>query len=288
MTSRGEQYIPLDALDGLSYNVDEERQVLTITAPARLFENVTLSGTAARRLSFGGNVEYASRDFTRLGLLPGEPIPRLTTQLSATAGLGPYGSLSVSRTREDYYNSQSLEIASIRDSLNVGKIGYLTLSLTRTLDNTRDTTVALGFTHAFNARTIVSATATSDSTGTGTELDVQQSLPAGRGFGYRVVADAGENRAVDATLDLQGDAGTYELEAQEQAGTTLSQVSASGGLALLAVMCFPAAVSMTASPWWRSVTRAACASTMRTNSSAELIRRDTCWCPDYGLMRTTF
>ena len=194
---------------------------------------------SSRWLSFGGNVEYASRDFTRLGLLPGEPVPRLTTQLSATAGLGPYGSLSVSRTREDYYNAQSLEIVSVRDSLNVGKIGYLTLSLTRTLDNTRDTTVALGFTHALNARTIVSATATSDSTGTGTELDIQQSLPAGRGLGYRVVADAGENRAVDATLDLQGDAGTYEIEAQEQAGTTLSQISAAGGLALLAGHVFP-------------------------------------------------
>jgi outer membrane usher protein len=194
---------------------------------------------SARWLSFGGNVEYASRDFTRLGLLPGEPLPRLTTQLSATAGLGPYGSLSVSRTREDYYNAQSLEIASVRDSVNVGKIGYLTLSLTRTLDNTRDTTVALGFTHALNARTIVSATTTSDSTGTGTELDVQQSLPAGRGLGYRVIADAGENRGIDATLDLQGDAGTYEIAAQEQAGTTLSQVSASGGLTLLAGHVFP-------------------------------------------------
>ena len=194
---------------------------------------------SARWLSFGGNVEYASRDFTRLGLLPGEPMPRLTTQLSATAGLGPYGSLSVSRTREDYYNAQSLEIASVRDSVNVGRIGYLTLSLTRTLDNTRDTTVALGFTHALNARTIVSATATSDSTGTGTEFDVQQSLPAGRGLGYRVIADTGENRGVDATLDLQGDAGTYELAAQEQAGTTLSQVSASGGLTLLAGHVFP-------------------------------------------------
>ena len=194
---------------------------------------------SARWLSFGGTVEYASRALTRLGLLPGEPVPHLTTQLSANAALGPCGSLSVSRTREDYYNSQSIEIVSARDSVNVGKLSYLSVSVTRAVDNTRDTTIALSFTHALNARTDVSATTTSDSTGTDTEVHVQQNLPAGRGFGYRVIADAGETNAVDATLDLQGDTGTYELEAREQSGATLTQVSASGGFAMLAGHVFP-------------------------------------------------
>jgi outer membrane usher protein len=194
---------------------------------------------SARWLSFAANVEYASRAFARLGLLPGEAVPRLTTQLSAIAPLGPLGSVSVSRTREDYYNAQSIEIMSARDSVNVGKLGYLTLSVTRTVDNTRDTTIALGFTRALNARTSASATTTADSTGTGTELEVQQGLPAGRGFGYRVIADAGETRAIDTTLDLQGDAGTYEVEAREQSGTTLAQASASGGFAVLAGHVFP-------------------------------------------------
>jgi outer membrane usher protein len=63
---------------------------------------------------------------------------------------------------------------------------------------------------------------------------LQQSLPAGRGIGYRVIADTGETRAADATLDLQGDVGTYEIEARRQSGATLAQVSASGGFAILA------------------------------------------------------
>jgi outer membrane usher protein len=194
---------------------------------------------SAHWLSFGGNVEYASAEFTRLGLLPAETIPRLKSQLFASAGLRRLGSVTVSRTREDYRDGHVIEIMSARDSVNVGSLGYLTFSIARTLSTTRDTTYAIGLTHSVNARTIVSATTTSDSTGTGTELDMQQSLPAGRGMGYRVIADTGETRAVDATLDLQGDVGTYEIEARRQSGATAAQVSASGGFAILADHVFP-------------------------------------------------
>jgi outer membrane usher protein len=194
---------------------------------------------AAHWLSFGANVEYASPEFTRLGLLPREAIPRLKSQLFAIAGLRRLGSLSVSRTREDYRDGRAIEILSARDSINIGGLGYLTLSVARTLTNTRDTMIALSLTHSVNARTIANATTTSGTGGTGTEIGLQQSLPAGPGIGYRLIADMGETHAVDATLDLQGDVGTYEVEARRQSGTTFTQASASGGLAILADHVFP-------------------------------------------------
>jgi outer membrane usher protein len=194
---------------------------------------------STRWLSFGGNVEYATPQFTRLGVLPGEAIPRLKSQLFAIAGLHWLGSVSISRTRQDYRDGHAVEIVSARDSINVGGLGYLTLSVARTLTNTRDTMVALSLTHSVNSRTIASATSTSDAGGTGTELDLQQSLPAGRGVGYRLIADMGETRAADATLDLQGDVGTYEIEARRQSGATFTQASVSGGFAILADHVFP-------------------------------------------------
>jgi outer membrane usher protein len=194
---------------------------------------------AAHWLSFGANLEYASPEFTRLGLLPREAIPRLKSQLFAIAGLRRLGSVSISRTREDFRDGHAIEIVSARDSINIGGLGYLTVSVARTLTNTRDTMIALSLTHSVNARTIASATTTSDAGGTGTELDLQQSLPAGRGIGYRLIADLGETRAADATLDLQGDVGTYEVEARRQSGATFTQASASGGFAILADHIFP-------------------------------------------------
>jgi len=194
---------------------------------------------SAHWLSFGANIEYASAEFTHLGLLPREAVPRLRSQVFAIAGLRRLGSVSLSRTREDYRDGHAIELLSARDSINIGGLGYLTLSVARTMTNRGDTLIALSLTHSVNARTIASATTTSDAGGTGTELDLQRSLPAGRGMGYRLIADTGEMRAADATLDLQGDVGSYEIEARRQSGATFTQAAASGGFAILAGHVFP-------------------------------------------------
>jgi len=52
---------------------------------------------SAHRLSLGANIQYTTRDFVRLGMMPNGPAPRVTSQLFASVGLGHLGSLSVSR-----------------------------------------------------------------------------------------------------------------------------------------------------------------------------------------------
>ncbi|HEY6924654.1 MAG TPA: fimbria/pilus outer membrane usher protein [Steroidobacteraceae bacterium] len=195
---------------------------------------------SADRLSLGAAIQYASRDFVRLGMMPYGQTPRLTSQLFASLGLGHLGSLSVGRTREDFYAAHSLDILSVRDSINAGRLGYLTFSVIRTVAGSSDTTFSISLTHSINARASLSATTTADSTaGSTAELDLQQNLPAGRGMGYRVIADEGAMKAVDGTLDLQTDAGNYEVEARQQSGATLVQVAAAGGVALLDSHIFP-------------------------------------------------
>ena len=194
---------------------------------------------SARALSVGADFQYASREFVRVGMLPYQPSARLMSQLFASAALGRFGSVSVSRTRYDYYTGHTLDILSGRYSINVGWLGYLSFSVLRTVAGTRDTTVALSLTHSIDARTSLTSSTTSDTGGTTTELDLQRNLPAGRGLGYRVIADAGAFQAVDGTLDLQGDTGGYAIEAREQSGLKQAQVSAAGGIALLGGHVFP-------------------------------------------------
>lgn len=59
------------------------------------------------------------------------------------------------------------------------------------------------------------------------------------GLSDRLTADTGALRALDATLDLQGDSGTYELEGRSQSGSTQAQASATGGFAFMARHAFP-------------------------------------------------
>ena len=195
---------------------------------------------SAHRLTLGANVQYTTRNFVQLGMAPNQPAPRVTSQMFASVGLGHLGSLSVSRTREDYYGAHSLDILTARDSINAGWLGYLTFSVVRTVAGSGDTAFALSLTHSIDARTSLSSTTTADSTaGTTSEVDLQQNLPAGRGMGYRLIADEGALHAVDGTLDLQGDSGTYEIEARQQPGASFAQVGATGGIALLGGHVFP-------------------------------------------------
>jgi outer membrane usher protein len=188
---------------------------------------------SAQRLGFGATAELSSSAFTRLGVQPDEAAPRLKSQLYATAALGRFGSLGISRTQQDFYDGSKIEILSARDSVNVGNVGYLSLTLLRVRAATSDTVVALSFTRSLNPRTSASAAATSTAQGTDTQLQIQKNLPSGRGIGYRVGASAGIATAFDSTLSLRNDVGTYELEVDRHEGRSLTLASMSGGIAAL-------------------------------------------------------
>lgn len=189
---------------------------------------------SARQFGFGATAELSSDTFTRLGVLPDEPVPRLKSQLYATGAFGSFGSAGISRTQEDFRDGRKIEILSARDSINVGNLGYLSLTFLRVRTATSDTVVALSFTRSFSARTSASAAATSMAHGTDTELEIQKNLPTGRGMGYRVAASAGLASTLDSTLSLRNDVGTYEFEVERQAGRNLTLASVSGGVAALA------------------------------------------------------
>lgn len=188
----------------------------------------------APRVSFDVNVQYATASFTRLGLVPGKPVPRLTAQAYISLATSRFGSLSISQTEESFWNAPAIAITSARETLDLGRIGYLALAAVRTRGYSDDTTIELSFTHALNERTSASSTLTSDTHGSDAQVDLQQNLPQGRGMGYRLVADAGANQFADGTVILQNDVGTYLLEADRSANATLVQASATGSVAVLA------------------------------------------------------
>jgi outer membrane usher protein len=188
----------------------------------------------AQRLSFGANAQYATQNFQHLGLLPDQDTARLTSQAYATLGLGRLGSIGVSRTKETFYNRSALEVSTVRESVNVRSIGYVSVSATRTVGETRDTQYMLSITHPIDVRSSASSTGISDSHGRSLQLDTQRNLPAGEGYGYRVTADVGDVKAADAILAVQRDVGNYDVEVQRYVDTTTARVSASGSLVAMA------------------------------------------------------
>ena len=193
----------------------------------------------ASRLSLGVNFQLADAHFARLGILPGETVPRRQIQGDASIALGRLGSLGFIGTRQEFADSPAIELASLRHNVEVGRFGFLSLAVTRTRAAQSDTAFELNFTHTLGSRTSSSLSAVSQAGVQQVVAQVQRNLPAGDGFGYRVAAGAGGTADREATFNLQNSVGTYTLDAETYGGSTRTEASASGGVTLFAGEVFP-------------------------------------------------
>ena len=188
----------------------------------------------ARRFGFGANAQVASAVFAQLGLLSGESVPRLMSQVFANLAIGARtGTLSFLGARQDYRDRASVEIANVRYGVDLRGIGYLSLSALRTLRGKRDTLLGLNFTRSLGATRTTSFNVSSQGAGTSAQAQIQQSLPAGTGFGYRARATAGGIGGFYGDVAYQNDVGAYEIEAAHLQDSTVARASVSGGIAFL-------------------------------------------------------
>jgi outer membrane usher protein len=194
---------------------------------------------AARRFSFGASVQIADRRFTDVGSLSGQPTPIRMARAYASVALGRIGSLSYVEARQDYGGGDVVDLASIRDDFEIGRVGFLSLSVTRARAATSDTTVELTFTRSLGERTSATLDASSDHGRGQGVLEMQRNLPAGPGSGYRLIAGMDGSPDGEAEYTWQTAAGTYDVDAVRMLGETQESVSATGGVAFLGDQLFP-------------------------------------------------
>jgi outer membrane usher protein len=192
------------------------------------------------RFSIGFNGELASETFQRIGLLPNERVPRLKGQLFSNVALGRAGSFSVMSARQQYYGGDVRDIMSVRHGVNVHGLGYFGLSAVRIVGNReRDTSYSLTFSRPLGRLGSSSMGMKSNDEGLSGYAQVQRSMPAGTGFGYRLRARAGDVQGAQGAISYQGPVGTYSLEAETIEGAMQTRASVSGGLAVMGAGFFP-------------------------------------------------
>jgi len=187
----------------------------------------------ARRFGFGANAQLASEDFTQIGVVPGETMPQLMGQLFANVALGRHGTLSFLDARQTFRNRPSVEILSARYGLDLRDFGHVSLSVLRTLGGRRDTLLGLNFTRSLGPARNASASVNSQAAGRSGQVQLQRSLPAGTGIGYRMRANAGETNGFYGAMAYQNDLGRYEIEAEQLQSALVARASVSGGVARL-------------------------------------------------------
>jgi outer membrane usher protein len=184
-------------------------------------------------LSVGGSVRFAESSFVELGMLPSYLPPVRVVQGYFSMPMPKRGSLSVNYIQEDYRTAAPEHLLSAQASWSVGRSGFVSLSALKPLHGGGHATIGLNFTHTLGLRTSVSMGVTRQDGGNEAQAQLQQSLPAGTGTGYRVTAGVGASDPVEAVWQYQNDVGTYALQAVRIDGQTHTSVEAQGGIALL-------------------------------------------------------
>ena len=190
------------------------------------------------RFSIGVNAELASASFRRLGLLADEPVPRLKGQVFTNVALGRAGSVSLMAARQAFQGGEITDLMTLRHSIDLRGLGYLNLSALRVKGTDRDTIIGLSFSRSLGNRANASLNITSKSDGLSGYAQMQKSLPAGTGLGYRMRARTGEMQGAAGSVSYQNNIGTYTLEAEQTRAATDVRASITGGVALMSAGLF--------------------------------------------------
>lgn len=187
----------------------------------------------ARRFSFGAQTQVTSAEFVQLGLSGPNLPPRRTSSGRATYSIRGGGSLFASYTKQDNRAQPDIEFVSAGYSLGISSNLFLSLFGFQSLSGEPIRSVGVSLTCSLGPRTSASVDWSRHGDESTPSVQLQQSLPQGSGYGYRLRTAGGPHERTDVALLAQNDIGTYGLEAARADGTTGARVSASGGMSLL-------------------------------------------------------
>ena len=184
----------------------------------------------SRGFSLDGSATLASEGYRWVG--DDRPLPAL--DLRASAGLSErWGALGVSYLRRDYRDGRAdAEVAGGNASFRLGALGTLRLAARTSLSGPSDSAAELSLSTRLGPRTRAGAAAgVRDGAGFASLL-LQQSAPAGEGWGYRAAATAGSRESLAAALQLNTSFGQYDAELTYRDGRTGARVRAGGGFGM--------------------------------------------------------
>lgn len=187
----------------------------------------------ARPFSFGIQSQLASRAFTQLGYPRRRAPARHRTIARAAYSFGRAGSVFATHVRQANRSEPAVEF--ITAGYNRGLPGgfYLSVFAMQSLRGASARSIGVNLVRPLGARTSISGGVSRRAGETGSAFQLQRSLPAGRGVGYRVSASDHDMGRAEMALLMQSDKGTYSVEAARFGQVTGYRLSARGGIAAL-------------------------------------------------------
>jgi outer membrane usher protein len=187
----------------------------------------------ASGFSVSGMARFETAQYRQLGILPTQLAPVRELQVNVSMPLALRSALNLGYIQQDYRDERPSEhLLTVNTNHSFGDV-FLSLYGFKPLRGAGSTTIGLNLNIPFGPRSNFTATTTRDDTGTHEELEVQQNLPLGRGYGYRIVAAPDSSNPIGASGSYQNDVGTYTVSASKFEDGTAESAEAQGGVAFL-------------------------------------------------------
>lgn len=185
--------------------------------------------------SFGARSQWMSAGFVQLGQSEPAALPTRVSSANLSYVMGRRGTLGVAYISQISHKEDDVKLGSASYSVGIGQAATLSLAVLANLSGERNLRLYATLSIPLSASLSLGASAQVARGGSGNKRGdysavVQRNLPSGDGYGYRLQARSG---GAEAALSLQNRLGTYTLDVAQNAGSTATQLSASGGIAVL-------------------------------------------------------
>ncbi|MBC7700632.1 fimbria/pilus outer membrane usher protein [Aquabacterium sp.] len=191
----------------------------------------------AESFNYGARVQYSQRHFAQIGSSVGTT-PRLSAGAYAGASWGNNG-LSASITQQASWEGHSIRVLSVNNSVRLGGSDSLNFYALRSISDRSNVSVGIVMIHVFDARTSGSADFTKSGTQRQNSVQLQQSAPAGAGFGWRLQADRSQTERMSAAGTWRSALGDVSSDFNRSGGVDSYRAGLSGGMAFLGGGVFP-------------------------------------------------
>lgn len=186
------------------------------------------------RWGLGASARISSADFMQLGALDIAP-NRLRANAFGSVGFGRAGAATVGYVQQKARDGEDIEFATFQYSVSFFGALNLQFNAFEPLSGNLQRSAQLSLSLPLGARTSVQLSANHQQSGEGGgRLQLQRNLQAGSGIGYRVLAEDGPLKRIEAGLQLRGSAATLTADAARVNGSEQIRSSLSGGVAMMA------------------------------------------------------
>lgn len=183
--------------------------------------------------SVGAQAQWTSAEFREIGVTPESPLP--LRQLSASLGyqFERFGSAGITYVAQDFRTKPNIHVLSLGYSIGLGPWAFLSLSAAKTFGTGGNIALGATVTVPLGDRTLAAASYNGTRSSTqgntsDTSFTLQRSVPAGEGYGYRIIAHT--DGEIQASGTWQNNIGTYTADVSRFQGANAARLSVAGGI----------------------------------------------------------